>query len=458
MDIKEGTPGTGLPSRCRRPMTAGLSLVAFAVLGLVAHSSHALIGAVDEVPATTLLYPYFEVDLDNPSGTQTLISVTSTTATAVLSHVTLWSDLGVPVFTFDIYLTGYDTHSFSVRDILVDGIVPRSASAGQDPGDTISPKGPHSQDINFASCNGFLPPAPLPATWQIPTSAAPYNLTSVDSLQKELTGKASTRQTSLDPASTIKCVGHDYNDRIARGYITMDTVNSCTSQPPTDASFFANRIKVQNVLVGDTIIVNTTTGRLYMANSAQIEGNLTDPVVGTAGRYTFYGRYNGWDASDKREPLATNWGGINVASGQTDAVVWRDTKTPYTPSTSLNCPASPGAAPGGAPWQPLTHEQMLAFDTQENSVVPTGLFSFATGRYALGGADMPIPGTSKVAWLFSNLNTAIAGNPNPTSDPNASQSFVSFLRRPQGSAFSGGSAAGAVALDSGTAANHTPLN
>ncbi|HBL30141.1 MAG TPA: hypothetical protein DD490_25165, partial [Acidobacteria bacterium] len=58
---------------------------------------------------------------------------------------------------WDVYLTGYDVQTVNLRDILVSGILPRTASAGQDPTNTISPKGPISQDINFASCGGFLP-------------------------------------------------------------------------------------------------------------------------------------------------------------------------------------------------------------------------------------------------------------------------------------------------------------
>ena len=75
----------------------------------------------------------------------------------------VWSDLSVPVLDFNVYLTGYDVQTINLRDILVNGILPRTASAGQDPTDTISPKGAFSQDINFASCTGLLPPPTLPA-------------------------------------------------------------------------------------------------------------------------------------------------------------------------------------------------------------------------------------------------------------------------------------------------------
>ncbi len=124
-----------------------LALVSLVALG---GQASAVIGTVDDVPAATLLLPYFEVDLANTNGLTTLFSVNNASATAVLAHVVVWSDLSVPVLDFNIYLTGYDVQTVSVRDIF-NGTVPRTASDGQDPQDTISPQGDFSQDINFAS-------------------------------------------------------------------------------------------------------------------------------------------------------------------------------------------------------------------------------------------------------------------------------------------------------------------
>src|SRR4026209_2309250 len=133
--------------------------VCLALFGFVGLGGRALavIGTIDDVPAATLLLPYFEVDVDNPvSGVNTLFSINNASSTAVLTHVTVWSDQSVPVLDFDVYLTGYDVQTISLRDIFVSGIVPTTASAGQDSaGDTISPKGPVSQDINFASCTAL---------------------------------------------------------------------------------------------------------------------------------------------------------------------------------------------------------------------------------------------------------------------------------------------------------------
>src|SRR6266849_603487 len=88
---------------------------------------------LDVSPAATLLLPYFEVNLNDPNGLTTLVSVNNSAAAAVLVHATIWSDLSVPVLSFNIYLTGYDVQTINLRDILITGNLPQTASAGQDP-------------------------------------------------------------------------------------------------------------------------------------------------------------------------------------------------------------------------------------------------------------------------------------------------------------------------------------
>src|SRR4029079_8082784 len=118
------------------------TVLSLALLGLLALSGQAsaVICTVDDVPGATLLLPYFEVDLSNVNVVTTLFSINNASATAVLAHVVVWSDLSVPVLDFNVYLTGYDVQSINLRDPLT-GWMPQTASMGQDPTDTISPKG-----------------------------------------------------------------------------------------------------------------------------------------------------------------------------------------------------------------------------------------------------------------------------------------------------------------------------
>src|SRR6185436_17037288 len=75
------------------------------------------------VPAATLLLPYFEVDLDDPSGEHTIFTITNVTNLDRVARVTLWTDYAFPVITFNIQLTGYGMQSISLYDVLARGVI-----------------------------------------------------------------------------------------------------------------------------------------------------------------------------------------------------------------------------------------------------------------------------------------------------------------------------------------------
>ena len=117
--------------RPRAPRTVAARLaVALSVAALLAAPpARGATCTVDPVPAATLLLPYFEVDLADPNGLTTLFSVNNATPQALVAHAVVWSDWAVPVFGFDVYLTGYDVQTLNLRDLLVDGALPRTADA-----------------------------------------------------------------------------------------------------------------------------------------------------------------------------------------------------------------------------------------------------------------------------------------------------------------------------------------
>ena len=176
----------------------------------------AKIGTIDRVPASTLLFPYFEVDPTNPNGVTTVLGIQNASATAMLLNVTLWTDYGLPTAHFMIYLTGYDVQTIDLYDFFVNGQAPVTASDGQDPTDTISPQGNFSQDINFGpSCAGVLPPG-------------------------QVFGPELLAAHSGGPSVEYfggNCGSKNYGDGRLRGYITVDTTNSCTSMTPASAGY-----------------------------------------------------------------------------------------------------------------------------------------------------------------------------------------------------------------------------
>ena len=415
-----------------------------ALLGLLALSGQAVatICTIDDVPAATLLLPYFEVDLNNPDGINTLFSINNASATAVLAHVVLWSDLSVPTFDFNIYLTGYDVQTVSIRDIF-NGTVPRTASAGQDPGDAISPKGTFSQDINFASCAGQLPPPAVPASF-------------VTHLRASHTGTFS--------AILNGCAGRAFGDNIARGYITVDTVNNCTLRFPGDAGYFLSGgtgdATNQNVLWGDYFYVNSGENFAQGETLVHAEASATNPETSVPGQYTFYGRYVNWTAADNREPLSTNFAAryINggAFTGGTDYIVWRDSKVDQN---AFKCGTLPS-------WYPLGEEQIVIFDEEETpelqqvppfSPPPPGEFLIPfpaeSQRTAVDGEDFPV--SFDFGWIFMDLNTTVAAaGSNPPEDPLAAQAWVTVVMDASGR-FSVGF--DAIQLDSACNASHTPI-
>lgn len=378
--------------------------------------------SLDNAPASTLLLPYFEVNLDNPGGLSTLFSLNNASATAALVNVVLWSDLGVPTLGFQVYLTGYDIQTINLRDVF-NGTLVRTATAGQDPADTVSPKGVASQDINFASCAQTFP---LPA---LPASVVAH-------LRASHTGKFSSVLNG--------CAGRDLGDGLARGYITMDTVNHCGVGTPVDPGYFGPNGSVtdQNILWGDFFYVDPANNYADGENLVRVE---SFPGAFKPGDATFYGRYVNYSGIDNREPLATVWasryaigGGF---SGGTELVAWRD-------SGQIVKPFACGTTPPGFP---LFLADEVTFDEQEHPqkalllpcspscpTAPLNVFPAEAGRTRIGSDDFPVP--FDFGWVFLDLKTAAAGPGRPVG-----QSWVGTVMKAQGK-FSVGF--GATPLDS----------
>jgi hypothetical protein len=368
--------------------------------------------SLDNAPAATLLLPYFEVDLDHPGGQTTLFTINNASATAVITNVVIWTDLGVPTLNFPLYLTGYDVQTINLRDVF-NGALARTATVGQDPGDTLSPKGVYSQDINFASCNGLLPLPALPAAF-------------LESLRAAHTGKSS--------AVLGGCAGRNLGDNVARGYITVDTVNQCTLRTPNFLVGYFGPDGVatdQNVLWGDFFYVDPANNFADGENLVRIEAF---PGAFKPGDATFYGRYVNGSGIDDREPLATAWASRfavgGAFSGGTDLVVWRDSGRTVKP---FACGTTP-------PGFPLIMINEMTFDEQENAQtpflfpcapgcppdLPLGAFPAEAGRVQVGSPDFLVP--FNFGWLVLDLNIPPPGQ----GDGGLRQAWMGTVMKAQG--------------------------
>ncbi|HEV8583240.1 MAG TPA: hypothetical protein VGX68_29585 [Thermoanaerobaculia bacterium] len=329
---------------------------------------------VADQPAATLLIPYFEVDLADPSGQTTLFSVNNASVKPALARVVLWTDWGVPTLAFDVYLTGYDVQTFNVRDLL-QGRLPASGPEASNVGSLSS------NSVIFSGCGNT-------GTAGV---AAPLEAAQITWLQAAHAG----RPVAASP--TEQCAGSGAaGTNLATGYITVDAVNRCTSRSvgtadntPAGAGYFAKGgsgiASDANVLWGDYHYVDAHKMR---ADSQTAVSIVADPDIFAGGDYTFYGRYVSFDGRDDRAPLSSLYyarymdGG--PFSGGTDLVVWRDNRTASTVLGS--CGAKPS-------WAPLGEMQLVIFDEEENpkEIVGGNSFPLATQKVHVGSAALAVP-------------------------------------------------------------------
>lgn len=269
--------------------------------------------------AATLLFPYFEVDLDDPFNLTTLISVNS--AWDINARVVLWTDWAIPTLTFDLSLDGTDIQTLNLRDLFA-GAIPQTS-------------GGH-----------------------------PCSSTSNRPLTAEETAQLVAYHTGVAGPLDTRCAGANHGDRVARGFITVDVIDDCfrvemrtqTREPvytpvdPLDLPYFDNGLytgvaKNDYALWGDLVFIDV--------NNAAAQGSEAVGIWADRGRfdgtgiYTFYGRFKGWDGRDDRVPLPDSMLSRFLNSGPfaggADLIVWRDPGVPA--ANPVPCGAQPGWVP-----------------------------------------------------------------------------------------------------------------
>ncbi len=328
---------------------------------------------IADLPAATLLLPYFEVDLQNINGETTLFTVTNVTEFPQIARVTLWTDLAVPLLSFNVFLTGYDVQAINLRDVLTLGRI-------GDTGTGVSHFGPlgrpSNTGINTADC----------------TTIAPLTQDAVVRLQRALT------EGTLDGCGKAGNVHAN-----ATGYATIDVVGACTNRLPTDAAYFTSDIRYDNVLIGDYQQVhpaqNSAQGGPMVHIRAVPEGTGTTNLT-----RTFYGRFT--SGTDRRQPLpsrfASRWIQGGTAAFKTDVKIWRELSN----------------RAGGCADADLSLSDQVVFDEAENGVgydgyrshPPPGFYTRialpATGRYAINDPQVfaQITNEAIAGWLYFNAD------------------------------------------------------
>ncbi len=339
-------------------------IVRFAMLALVVQASlptgAGLLGPaclVGSRPAASLLFPYFEVDLADPGGATTLVSIGNAFDRPVLAHVVVWTDWGVSSLAFDLALGASEVRSLSVRSILL-GRLPVSGNAGTVP--------------DAPSCEFPIPPPPI----------------DLDELQARHTGQPS-------PFSGL-CYGSGrLGAEVATGFLTVDVVHDCSAGAlPTDGGYFDDGQGLaanDNALFGDFFLLHPGEDFAQgfaavplVADADLFEPTEQNPVVPR----TFYWLWNGYDDSDDRAPLSPlhrarflHGGGFD---GTTDLLIW---------TGGVGSAAGPQPC-GGDPWADAFEFPVLDLhfrDQAGETLATTGFVPSAmTFRYAIDGDEVPL--------------------------------------------------------------------
>ncbi len=380
-------------------------------------SAQAAIGALDQVPAATLLLPYFEVDRSDPNGPQTRFTVVNSSPVPTIAHATLWTDMGVPTFAFDLYVGGRDSIEVDLRLLFSPGVLPQTSAAAFTAGPDSNAHTPNSTCVATATYPGFPVPDAVPGPM-------------LSHLRLAHTGKAS-------PVFGNMCSAANHADNVERGYITIDAVHACTSKVPTDSGYFAaggtGIASDANVLFGTYTVIDRGNNVSTASPLLAIEASSTDPQTTTPGGYTFYAGYVNATAIDNRESLGSSvWHArtLNVGFFDPDSelVVWRD---PGFAHSAFVC----GTTPSDFPRQ---ETGILAFDEQEHPTIynPGPIYPNLTPPpiYPVPLLAQRVAASSMSPYnsgaIFLNLNVSLAGMPGPIQGQ--SKSYVGVRQRLNG--------------------------
>lgn len=350
------------------------TLIALALLA-VAGTGLAVTCAYDNVPAATLLVPYFRVsrngvtsvgtDIPDVLGqTDTLMAITNVSNTGVIVHATVWNKYSLPVLDFNIPLTARDVTTFRMKDILNGKLnvnQTQLGSIGSDPCGINQLSGSYAPVTGFGATRyiRFGNPDGNDSVQSISRySATAFSGTFRRNVWDSLDESGDVTQFTSPGAFVIdddnRCAGSvdgafsgDFS-----GYVTFDIVNYCTNFFPDQIEFYENDAIATAGWATYGYTPNAIMGDVFYIDSNSTNGNISgDPMLAMEfdtrlnnwiNNKTFYGRYNntGTDTGantsvpvnyrfigDGREPLGTRYGFrylSDAAAGlQTWALVFR---------------------------------------------------------------------------------------------------------------------------------------
>lgn len=305
----------------------------------------------------SLLFPYFQVDLDSGDGLTTLLAIGNSSTEDALTHVVLWTDWGIPTFAFDVHLPGDAVQTLNLRDVFQSGRLPVTGAAA-----------------SFPDCASPIETPPLgPARRAV--------------LRAQHTGQP-------DPDDGL-CYGSTRRSpNIATGFVTVDLVHQCTDglAYPTalDTRYFApdgtGLAASRNVLFGDYFYVDAPGNHAQGLDAVPI---VADGEISAELRDGFYraGAIPGEDRVPLPGRYRTRFLSGGAFDGNTSVIVWR-----WDISLWDSAKYGPIACDAGPP--PPTSCQWLEFHLYDEAGNPLETHTvhtpLITGIYEIGGPEVPV--------------------------------------------------------------------
>jgi hypothetical protein len=402
------------------------SLVALSLLA-VSGTGLAVTCAQDNVPAATLLVPYFKVSRNGSTGgniaeggVDTLCAITNVSSTGVIAHITVWNKYSKAVLDWNVPLTAFDVAFWRMKDVM-NGKLNLNPNTQRLTG-SVDPCGLNVATGAYAPTTGFgatryirfgnpdaVDAGRSISVYSDPAYSGGFRTRVWDSLDES--GDIST-MTSAGGANILDTdnrgcgvpVDGQYSGDFS-GYLTIDVVNYCTNYFPDEPAFYVNDAiatagwssfgYTPNSLIGDIFYVDPN------ANGGNISGDSMvsvefDTRLNWLTMNTFYGRYFTYEPvagalapaafrfiGDGREPLGTRYGVRFLADSasqlQSWALVYRAdiyNNPDFSADVNLcdwyiNCIGG-GPCAGYGLYDSIHQLAISTFDNDENRFVPGG--------------------------------------------------------------------------------------
>jgi hypothetical protein len=314
------------------------SVVIALVLLAVAGTGYAVTCAYDNVPAATLLVPYWKVSMNAVNSTlpstpltDTLVGIVNVSAPGVIAHVTVWNKYSRAVLDFNVPLTGKDVAYFRMSQILngnlnVNGNEQTIPAISPDPCgiDLSVPATPvyapsigwgGNQFIRFSNPEANQAINRTGDAWasisQYANPAYPgFQARVWDSLDESGDVTFDNTTTNIIDTDNPACLkpSTGASDGVFAGsfsgYLTIDVVNFCTNFFPSDPQTYtydaiatrgwgsSNELTyTPNVLIGDVFFIDNAAAAGNISGDQAVPLEFDSRLVSNTGVKTFYGKY-----------------------------------------------------------------------------------------------------------------------------------------------------------------------